>query len=425
MAGERCYQVVGQQKGTVEFHESQMASQIAPAGLDQIGRPRGAPGASSVAASSHAAPGNVPADVQTFLAQAQAKYAAAEHAAHAHVAWAWGANVDPAWWVCVGGMGYGPVAFGAVLEWTIAGRIGPNDLVTNGYYGQCALAGTVPGLFQAATILAQALAELSVAYESAKTLTPTAIAESIATSTGTARSESRVATTAKAAPAVPASARPAAPDQVKALAAATGKVQSRAETTRESSGKTNPVSVSPAASVMPIPSIKPDTVTLAPERSARPAAPRIPTRSARPRTMPADSGNQTVLELVKSPKILGGSGIVALAALAWLFMSSGSSARDIERWRDLKQILDDVRTVRAAGTRDFEPLKLRARKIAEDLTEVYKREASNNYPAKQALLFAVRDEIPRMIGGDLTTVSQSEKNFELRLKDAAATLGVD
>ncbi len=92
--------------------------------------------------------------------------------------------------------------------------------------------------------------------------------------------------------------------------------------------------------------------------------------------------------------------------------------KDFEQYRNLKQLLDDIRTARA-GTNDFEPIKARAKKLSEEYLPALRKEASNEYPAKQALFWAIRDELPLLMRGDLTKESRAEKNFELRLMDAA------
>lgn len=100
-----------------------------------------------------------------------------------------------------------------------------------------------------------------------------------------------------------------------------------------------------------------------------------------------------------------------------------STAKDIERYKNLKQILDDVREARNKKS-DPSAIKPRAEKLTKEYTPILKVEASNEFPAKQSLLWAARDELPRMMAGNLMEESQAEKAFAAHLADAASKLGI-
>ena len=122
------------------------------------------------------------------------------------------------------------------------------------------------------------------------------------------------------------------------------------------------------------------------------------------------------------------AGIAAVAVLLLLvggfYLMPQSSGKDIERYHVIKKVLDDVRSARKSGSKDFTALTAEAKKVSEEITMALKNAASNRYPAKQALLWAARDELPRMMNGDLSKESSSERNLENRLKEAAVSLGI-
>ena len=291
-------------------------------------------------------------------------------------------------------------------------------------YGQYVPAASVPGLFTAVAILTQAREAMRVAQE-------------VLTSIPSAPNPVPVPIPTPVSPiAVPSKSveSPKPAEEKKTIVAA-------------ASGQPAPVSVAakPEIVAAPIAKVeepaKPAVVSSAPPTtgssvsqlsisSGSMAAPTsgvsrpLPT-PARPSTPPRPSSGGSALEFVKDPKFLGGVGAVALLVLAgWFLLSFKNAARDIERLRELKQLLADVRSARTSGTTNFETLITRAKKITEEFTAAYKVSASNDYPAKQALFWAARDELPKLMSGDLTKESTSEKNLELRLKDASAMLGV-
>ena len=125
-------------------------------------------------------------------------------------------------------------------------------------------------------------------------------------------------------------------------------------------------------------------------------------------------------ELMSGP---AGKGILAVVAVVllgagWMFFPA-SYGKDIERYQNLKTLLDDIRSARASKQTNFDSFKSRATKLTAEYAPILKEEANVNYPQKQCLLWACRDELPRMMSGDLTEETPAEKNFATRLKEAA------
>lgn len=117
-------------------------------------------------------------------------------------------------------------------------------------------------------------------------------------------------------------------------------------------------------------------------------------------------------------------GVITLLVVGWMALPAGNGA-DIQRYRDLKKLLDDVRAKRDAKATDFGDLQARAKKMSKEFATVLKKEATADYPHKQQLLWAARDELPLMMKGDLTTESKTEKEFADRLTKVSQMLKVD
>ena len=165
----------------------------------------------------------------------------------------------------------------------------------------------------------------------------------------------------------------------------------------------------------------PHSPTASRTRSATPpvaSRPRPVTRPARP------SSPFSLWEFLKGPAgIAGIVVVVVLLIVAWRNVPK-SSAADIERHKNLRQILDDIRVARAAKSTDFSSIKKRAQKLHSEYVPVLELEASNDQSAKQRLLWATRDELPKMTSGNLAQESEHEKAFDLRLKEAAELLDI-
>ena len=104
-------------------------------------------------------------------------------------------------------------------------------------------------------------------------------------------------------------------------------------------------------------------------------------------------------------------------------MSADRSA-DIRRYQELKQLLTEVRAKREAKATDFSDVQNKAKKLATEMTAALKAQRTAGQPAKQHLLWAVRDELPRMMKEDPSVETQQEKNFSDRLSNAARYLNI-
>ncbi len=365
--------------------------------------------------------------INAELIHAQAAYAAADHAAKVLVGWATAPTADPAWWGWVGGTEYGPVGFLQIFEWAVSGHLQSADFVKNGVYGQYLPAASVPGLMAAATMLKQAKETLKA--EEAKA------------------AAARTPTVVPPAPAMPIamapkveSPKPAAVIQTPEPVVKPPAPKSAVEPAPVTKPTAEEAPARPAISEAPAPrSIEPERPAATPVRpsggyntmasggsynsmasAARPAParPKAPTRSS------GSSSSVSISELLASPAGKGGLGaaVAILLFLGWSFMPA-SKAKDIERYKNLKQILDDVREARNKKS-DPSAIKPRAEKLTKEYTPILKVEASNEFPAKQSLLWAARDELPRMMAGNLMEESQAEKAFAAHLTDAANKLGI-
>lgn len=120
-------------------------------------------------------------------------------------------------------------------------------------------------------------------------------------------------------------------------------------------------------------------------------------------------------------------GLLTLCSCLVLMLSFSDSAhreRDIRFHNELQALLDDIRAERASPSPDFTAIRQQAGPLRTEIVSILKNEASTKYPAKQALLFAARDELPRMLMTDLLVESPAEKNFATWLREAAAKLKI-
>jgi hypothetical protein len=104
-------------------------------------------------------------------------------------------------------------------------------------------------------------------------------------------------------------------------------------------------------------------------------------------------------------------------------IGSPMDSKDMRYLKQLRQILDEIRAERARPAPDLTEVRKKAGIIGAEVNRVMKNEASRDYPAKQNLLWAARDELPRMLATDLLKPSKAEESFEARLKEAAMWLG--
>lgn len=350
------------------------------------------------------------------LIRAQATYTATEQAARTLVSWALAPNVDPTWWGWIGGVERGPIGFVQIYELAMAGQLQASDYVKNGMYGQYVHAANVPGLFNAVSLIVQAKQALEVAKATAAANAIRVVKSNPAITTPVAsvpatssRSAANLQTSASTPPPVKKSAAdiPVAPERV---------------------APPKPVEpilpVDVRASEPPPAPIIPRPVSsggfAASQTYTRPSTPSRPSMAAR-----RDSG-PGAFDALKDPKVFGGIGaVVVLVCLAfgWQYLPLGSG-KDVEIYQLAQALVNDVRAARAANSTDFSSFKARAEQLKAKYVPDLKNEASNARPVKQSLLFALRDEIPRMVNGNLAVESPSEKNAMAHLQDAAKRLGV-
>ena len=364
------------------------------------------------------------------LVQAQAEYVSADQYAKGLVAWALAPNVDPAWWGWIGGAEYGPMGFVQVYELSLTGRLQPTDFVKNGMYGQYAPVANVPGLVGALTMMASAREALGAAQAKAAAATDSAAAASSAAAVEAAKPPvPKVTAVATAAPAKephlskeqlaavepnkPMTASPpVAPKDIPTKPAA---VPASAAVTEEVRRPVVPSEPRPA------PSAYGSNSSFSAAAKSRPMS--IPSKSAAKNSR---SSGMSLEALMGNPTAIAGIAAVAVLLLlvGGFYLLPQSSGKDLERYHSVKKVLDDVRSARKSGSKDFTAITAQAKKISEEITMALKNVASNRYPAKQALLWAARDELPRMMNGDLSKESSAERNLENRLKEAAVSLGI-
>lgn len=113
---------------------------------------------------------------------------------------------------------------------------------------------------------------------------------------------------------------------------------------------------------------------------------------------------------------------IAVASVLLIGVSSTGATKDMQYYTELRGILDEVRTIRASPTPDFTAVRQRAAKAKQEIATALRKTASTQYPARQSMLWAVRDDLPRMMAEDLQFESESEQQFERNLDDAAVSL---
>lgn len=130
-------------------------------------------------------------------------------------------------------------------------------------------------------------------------------------------------------------------------------------------------------------------------------------------------------EMLQGPqmKALAACVVVGVLIVGWMYMPASTGA-DVARYKELKKFLDDFRAARESK-KDLAEFIPRAEKLKEEMVPKLKDEASTAYPVKQHLLWAVRDELPRMMSTrKLTEETPQEKAFAGQLKNAADKLGI-
>lgn len=154
-------------------------------------------------------------------------------------------------------------------------------------------------------------------------------------------------------------------------------------------------------------------------------SPYRPTVPPRPIARSSKSSSDfSIISFLMGPGAIAGGIIVVIGLIyvGWNYLPQGNGA-DIERYTSLKKFLDDVRSARTSNSLDASTFKRRAQQFSADYIPALKH-ANGSMPAKQNLLWAVRDELPKMMAKDLKTETVEEKRFASRLASAATSLGV-
>ena len=108
----------------------------------------------------------------------------------------------------------------------------------------------------------------------------------------------------------------------------------------------------------------------------------------------------------------------------WGFLPK-SRAADIKRYQALKSLVDEIRAKRTSSPTELPPLQQKLEKTAKEIAAEVKDKASRDEPAKQCLLWATRDEIPRFLQAGLAAESPAEMVLVSRLQDTAYELGLE
>lgn len=352
---------------------------------------------------------------ETGLAEAQAAQVTANHSAGTLIFWALAPHADPAWWGWIGGVEYGPTGFVQVLEWAKAGQIQEADFLKNGMYGQYVPAANVPGLFNAVAMMkqaAEAVAVAQVSLEAARAAVPP---------TPVAPTPMPVVDVPKAVVETP---KPAARKSAPNLEVVSAPVAASEPVKPTTVEPAKPIAAAAPAKPAAVPEPRPMASTMGSNSGFGSSASSSPRPVATPpRPAPRSTGSSSSFsmgELMSGP---AGKGILAVVAVAilgagWMFLPA-SYGKDIERYQNLKTLLDDIKSARESKQTNFDSFKSRATKLTAEYAPILKEEASVNYPHKQCLLWACRDDLPRMMSGDLTEETPAEKNFAARLKEAA------
>ena len=126
--------------------------------------------------------------------------------------------------------------------------------------------------------------------------------------------------------------------------------------------------------------------------------------------------------------MLGAVGVLALLLLfvGWQYLPKNSAA-DIKHFHELKHIVDEIKVKRSGNSTDFAALATQGERVSKAITADLAKKASRDNPVQQSLLWAARDELPRVLAGlkaSPAIPSKAEENFVGRLRDAAQQLGL-
>jgi hypothetical protein len=373
---------------------------------------------------------------ESMLAQADATFKAAEDQAQGLVAWATAPNVDRFWWGWSGGVEFGPVEFTQVYGLAKSGQLKPSDFVRNGQYSQYVPASNIPGLLQAVELINRAAAARDLARSQAQAAASLAAPPSAADSAKAMKSAvmstvSEPVAKPKSSPSIPVP-----------TAAASNVVAAPSRPAPKSDPQIairTPAPVEPER--VPEPAPEPSRPSYAGSMSGgfssmgsgsssamstygmnRPAP--TPVKSYPKKRVSDSTWFSDMLEHLKEPKAIGSACVIALVALVfgWGYLPKSRGA-DIKRYQVLTQLLQEAQSKRSSPA-ELTAIQNKMTKVGKEMAAELKDKASPYEPAKQCLLWASRDEIPRMVAAGLATESIHEKNFAAKLNEAAIELGL-
>jgi hypothetical protein len=358
-------------------------------------------------------------EAESALTKAEVACAPMVQAAHQQVSWASSPTCDPAWAVSINGVIEGPVSFAQIMEWAISGKLRPMDFLCQGRFGQYLPAAIVPGLFQAASLMKSVREALSAAH-SRVAAARAAISEGATVGMlKVAQASSNIATGTVSVPTVAAAAKDAQskrsePSNEEESAKPTTVVQANVAEVRVVQAESTPAVITPVESRV-------SSAGFGGSSISRPIATSSTPRSRGSSERPSWS---TMLENIRSsaPTIAMVAGALILIVGGWMYMSGGAAA-DVRRYYALKEIVDEVHSLREKKSTNFAALKKKAVKVGSTTAKTLAQQQSTR-PSAQFLLRAARDELPKMIYGDLSVETAAEKKFVGQLSEAANALGL-
>ena len=286
----------------------------------------------------------------------------------------------------------------------------PTDFVRNGIYSQFSPVGNLPGVMSAAIILRQARDAFELAKSNAAqfaALTPAVTAKQAVLPVPPVETTPAVASPAAANKVVEVSKPTPIPTAAPDRSTPETTVRATPQLASASAPQSGTTSYSASASF---------SNSMANSSSAL-------SRTLANRPMPSrrSSGGsffESLSEKLQGIGVYGGIAILTvgllIAGAKYLPLGGGKSA-DTQRYNELKQLLAEIRAKREAKSTDFADIKSKAEKLTTQFTPVLKSQVSAHNPAKQHLLWAVRDDLPKMMKEELTVETKAEKNFVDRL----------
>jgi uncharacterized protein DUF4339 len=387
---------------------------------------------------------------ESMMAQAEAAFKTAEESARAELAWAFAPNVDAEWWGWMGGVEFGPVGFMQVFALAKNGQLKPSDFVRNGSSGQYFPSSSAPGLFNAVATMAKATETLKLAKVQAQAAAslpaPAPAMPAFVASKPAAVVSSPPANSLTPAPPRTDTGRTQSTSASKRLSSESMDVTAIAT---ESPRRVVATEVEPAAVEM-----KPVIAPLETRRgsvsstmsggysSSMPSSTNSSYSTSRPVAAPVRPASKPVpsvrsssssslsdsLQFLKDPKALGAVGVLAVLLLfvGWGYLP-GNSVADVKHFHELKHIYDEIKVKRSSNSNDFAAIATQADRVSKAITATLVKKASRDNPVKQSLLWAARDELPRMMS-ELKKApafpSKAEEGFVSRLRDAANIMGL-